>query len=95
MVTLGSTGLVGLVDVRESNLKRSRDFRVLAKGSAKTISVHPVEKHLMLVPSNRTDCDIFDIRLNLNLKSHLFQVLLESYLPQTLISLDLCVEHAY
>ena len=64
-MTLGSTGLIGLVDTRESNLKRSKDFEVFEKGNAKTISVHPIKKHLVLCPNNRGACGIFDIRYNL------------------------------
>ena len=64
-MTLGSTGLIGLVDTRESNLKRSKDLEVFEKGNAKTISVHPIKKHLVLCPNNRGACGIFDIRYNL------------------------------
>ena len=63
LVTLGNTGMIGLVDSRESNLKRSRDFEVFDKGNVKTVSVHPNKKHLVLCPNNRGACGIFDIRL--------------------------------
>jgi hypothetical protein len=62
MVTFGSSGGVGLVDTRESNLVTSRQWKLFSKGSPKTVSVHPVDKHLMLVPNNKAECSIFDIR---------------------------------
>jgi hypothetical protein len=62
LVTLGSTSLVGLVDTRESNLRRTRDFKLFERGSAKTVSVHPIKRHLILCPNNRGECPIFDIR---------------------------------
>ena len=62
MITFGSSGEIGLVDVRESNLLTSRKWKVMAKGSAKTVSVHPVDEHLVLGANNKAECNIFDIR---------------------------------
>lgn len=62
LVSLGSTGLVGLVDTRESNLKRSHDFKVYERVATKMVSVHPLEKHLFMTPTNKGDCSIFDMR---------------------------------
>ena len=61
-MTFGSSGDVGLVDVRESNVATSRRWKLFSKGSPKTVSAHPIDKHLMLVPNNKAECCIFDIR---------------------------------
>ena len=62
LVAFNESKSVGLVDIRKSNVSTSHLWKVFDNGDPKTVSVHPVDTHLMLVPSNAGECKIFDIR---------------------------------
>merc|ERR1712109_211598 len=62
LVTLGRTGLVGLIDKRISHLKPATNFKLYEKVSPKVVSLHPIKRNLFLAPSNKGDCGIFDMR---------------------------------
>lgn len=62
LISLGRTGIVGLVDTRESNRKRSKDFQVYERVSARMASLHPTKRHLLMAPNTKGECCIFDIR---------------------------------
>jgi len=62
LVTLGRTGLVGLIDKRISHLKPATNFKLYDKVSPKVVSLHPIKRNLFLAPSNKGDCAIYDMR---------------------------------
>lgn len=62
LVTLGRTGLVGLIDKRISHLKPATNFKLYDKVSPKVVSLHPIKRNLFLAPSNKGDCGIYDMR---------------------------------
>eukprot|EP01135_Chromosphaera_perkinsii_P006759 Nk52_evm7s578 gene=Nk52_evmTU7s578 len=62
LVSMGAGGLVGLIDIRESNLKCAKRFRLFDKPAAKTISVHPRDSNLFLVANNKGAAGVFDLR---------------------------------
>ncbi len=67
LVGLGSSGQVGLLDDRESNVKFSRVMQVYAPRTAvKTVDVHPVNRDVFLCCSSKGSCDAFDVRSNGN-----------------------------
>ena len=64
LVTMGSSGVVGLVDTREQDKMRcSKSFQAFAKG-AKTVDIHPLKRDLFMSHSNSNGgtCAIFDMR---------------------------------
>ena len=64
LVTMGSCGVIGLVDTREHDkMKCSRSFQAFAKG-AKTVDIHPLKRDLFMSHSNSNGgtCAIFDMR---------------------------------
>ena len=62
LVSMGKTGLVGLIDTRVSNTSAASSFKVYEKASPKVVSVHPVETDLFIAPSTKGHCGIFDMR---------------------------------
>jgi len=62
LITLGKTGIVGMVDRRVSHLKPVTNYKIYDKCSPKVVSVHPTQTNLFLAPSNKGDCGIFDTR---------------------------------
>ena len=62
LVTLGSSGNIGVVDIRESNMSMSRMLPVFPRISPKTVDIHPLKRDLFLAPNNKAECAIFDIR---------------------------------
>merc|ERR1711997_1313150 len=62
LVTLGKSGIVGLIDRRVSHLKPASNFKVYEKQSPKVVSVNPTRTNLFLAPSNKGDCGIYDMR---------------------------------
>merc|ERR1719433_378278 len=62
LVTMGTSGKVGLVDERISSSKAATIMQVFEKGSPKTVSVHPAKQHLFVCPNNKGECKLFDIR---------------------------------
>lgn len=62
LVSLGRSGLVGLIDPRVSNTSTSANFKVYEKASPKMVSLHPTQRHLFVAPSSKGDCGIFDMR---------------------------------
>jgi len=63
LVTVGTTGKVGVVDARTADTsKPSQIMKVFEKSSAKTVSVHPTKQHLFVCPNNKAECKLFDIR---------------------------------
>ena len=64
LVTMGSSGVIGLVDTREKDkMKCSKSFQAFAKG-AKTVDIHPLKRDLFMSHSNSNGgtCAIFDMR---------------------------------
>merc|ERR1711997_1150674 len=62
LVTLGKSGIVGLIDRRVSHLKPASNFKVYEKCSPKVVSVNPTKTNLFLTPSNKGNCGIYDMR---------------------------------
>jgi len=68
LITLGKSGIVGLVDTRVSNNSTTSSYKVFEKASPKTVSVHPVQTEYFLSPNNKGTCGIFDRRMNKSTK---------------------------
>ena len=68
LITLGKSGVVGLVDTRVSNNSTTSSYKVFEKSSPKTVSVHPVQTEYFLSPNNKGTCGIFDRRMNKSTK---------------------------
>ena len=62
LVSMGTSGQVGLVDQRVSNVKPSKIMQVFERSSPKTVSVHPTNKNWFVCPNNKAECKLFDIR---------------------------------
>lgn len=62
LFSMGSTGKVGVVDRRVSNLKTTKEFKLFAKSSPKTVDIHPVKREMFLCPNNKAECFTYDMR---------------------------------
>ena len=63
LVTMGTTGRVGVVDTRVPDTSRpSHVMQVFERSSPKTVSSHPVKRDLFVCPNNKAECKLFDIR---------------------------------
>jgi len=62
LVTMGTTGKVGLVDTRKSAHKPAQTMQVYQKSSPKTVSIHPLKRDLFVCPNNKAECNMYDIR---------------------------------
>ena len=78
LVALGSSGMVGLVDQRESNLKFSRTLPIYGRPTAlKTVDVHPLKRDVFVCSSSKGGCHAFDLRSAEKINGDLFPMLVE------------------
>ena len=76
LFSMGSWGSIGIVDLRESNKKTSREMQLFNRVSPKTVDIHPIKRDIFLCPNNKGHCATFDMRTGHSKKDGLMPTLL-------------------